>query len=185
VLSKQITVYPVIDLSFNLPETTHTDKSAILTFSLEKLYGHDIVWSVTKDGEAVQPTDILDGELGNEGGTFVFREKGEYTLTPYIADDTGRVFTHTETTKVYPVAGISFDLPAASHTDTALDVSTVLTEADNLNVVWSLTKNGDATALADELEGSLTDEGDTIRFKDKGVYMAEPLKQPIPSRSIQ
>jgi len=171
VLSKQITVYPVIDLSFDLPETTHTDKSTTLTFLLDKLYGHDITWTATKDGETVKPDDILDGTLGNEGGTFVFRNKGEYTLTASITDDTGRVFTHSESTRVYPVAGISIDLPAASHTDKTLDVKTVLTESDGLSVTWNLIKNGEAAVLADEAEGSLTDEGGTIRFKDKGVYM--------------
>ncbi|UWG97460.1 S-layer homology domain-containing protein [Dehalobacter sp. DCM] len=171
VLSKQITVYPVIDLSFDLPETTHTDKSVTLTFQLEKLYGHDIVWTAAKDGETVQPADILNGELGSEGGTFVFKAKGEYTLTAAITDDTGRVFIHTEKTKVYPVAGIAFELPAASHTDTTLEVSTTLTEADGLTVAWNLTKNGETAVLADELEGSLTNDGGKIRFKDKGVYM--------------
>ena len=171
VLSKQITVYPVIDLSFDLPETTHTDKSVTLTFQLEKLFGHDIVWTAAKDGETVQLADILNGELESEGGTFVFKAKGEYTLTAAIMDDTGRVFIHTEKTKVYPVAGIAFELPAASHTDTTLEVSTTLTEADGLTVTWNLTKNGDTAVLADELEGSLTNDGGKIRFKDKGVYM--------------
>ena len=171
VLSRQVTVYPIIDLSFDLPETTHTDKSVVLTFPLEKLYGHDIVWSATKDGEEVQPADILDGTLGNEGGNFVFRHKGEYILTASITDDIGRIFTHRESTKVYPVAGISFDLPSASHTDIALDVSTALTEADGLSVNWSLTKNGETLTIADAADGTLTNDGGTIRFKDKGVYM--------------
>lgn len=171
VLSKTVTVYPVIDLTFDLPETTHTDKSVTLTFPLEKLYGHDIVWTAEKDGETVQATDILDGTLGNDGGTFVFRNKGSYKLTVTITDETGRIFTHTESTKVYPVAGISFTLPAASHTDTTVDVAAALTEADGLSVVWSLTKNGEAAVLSDQLEGTLTDEGGSIRFKDKGVYM--------------
>ena len=171
VLSKQIMVYPVIDLSFDLPQTTHTDKSITLTFLLDKLCGHDIVWTAAKDGETAQTVDILDGELGNEGGTFVFRNKGEYTLTASITDDTGRVFTHSESTRVYPVAGIDFSLPAASHTDTTLDVATTLTGADGMNIAWSLTKNGAAAALGDELEGSLTNDGGKIRFKDKGVYM--------------
>ena len=170
VLSKQIMVYPVIDLSFELPETTYTDKSVTLTFPLEKLYGHDIVWTAAKDGETVQPADILDGGLSNEGGTFVFKTKGEYTLTANITDETGRVFTHTGSTKVYPVVGIAFELPAASHTDTALDVSATLTEADNLTIDWRLTKNGETVVLTDELEGTLTNDGGKIRFKDKGVY---------------
>jgi hypothetical protein len=171
VLSKQITVYPVIDLSFELPETTHTDKSTTITFLLDQLYGHNIEWIAVKDGETVQTADILDGELGDEGGTFVFRNKGEYTLTASITDDTGRIFTHSESSKVYPAAGIAFSLPAASHTDTTLEVVTTLTEADGLNVGWSLTKNGETVAIGDELEGMLTNDGGKIRFKDKGVYM--------------
>ncbi|RJQ39645.1 MAG: S-layer homology domain-containing protein, partial [Nitrospiraceae bacterium] len=171
VLSKQITVYPVINLNFELPETTHTDKSATLTFLPEKLYGHNIVWTAMKDGENVQPADILDGNLSNEGGTFVFKTKGEYALTAAVTDDTGRVFTHTGNTKVYPVVRFAFELPEASHTDTTLEVSTTLTEADGLTVVWSIIKNGEAAVLADELEGALTNDGGKIRFKDKGVYM--------------
>lgn len=171
VLSKQITVYPVIDLSFELPKTTHTDKSATLVFPAKILDGNDIVWSVEKGGEAIQPADILDGDLGNEGGTFVFRNEGEYTLTASITDKTGRIFEHSETTKVYPVAEISFDLPSASHTDTTFNVSTVRTKADDLTVKWSLTKNGEAAELNDELEGMLSNEGGQIRFRDKGVYL--------------
>lgn len=171
VLSKTVTVYPVIDLNFDLPEATHTDKSITLAFTPEKLYGNDIVWTATKDGETVQPADILDGGLENTGGTFVFKIKGSYTLTATITDKTGRVFTHTESTRVYPVAGIDFKLPAASHTDTGLNVAATLTEADGLTVDWRLTKNGETTALADELEGTLTNDGGQIRFKDKGVYL--------------
>ncbi|MPM22379.1 hypothetical protein SDC9_68831 [bioreactor metagenome] len=171
ILSRQITVYPVADVTFELPETLHTDKSVPLSIPLEKLHGHDIIWTAEKDGAAAQLADILDGALGNEGGDIVFKSKGEYTLTATITDETGRVFTHSESTVVYPVAGIAFELPATAHTDTALDIAAVLTEADGLTVNWSLTKNGESAVLADELEGALTDAGGTIRFKDKGVYM--------------
>jgi hypothetical protein len=185
VLPKQITVYPVIDLSFDLPETTHTDKSITLTFPLEKLYGHDIMWTAAKDGETVQPADILDGTLGNEGGTFVFRNKGEYTLTASVTDDTGREFTHSESSKVYPAAGIAFSLPSVSHTDKTLEVATTLTEADGLNIDWSLTKNGEAAVLGDELEGTLTNDGGKIRFKDKGVYMLTGTLADVTGRTFE
>ncbi|MDD3230665.1 MAG: S-layer homology domain-containing protein [Oscillospiraceae bacterium] len=170
VLAKQITIYPVIDLSFELPAATHTDKSVTLTFPLEKLYGHDVVWTATKDGETASPADILDGALENGGGTFAFKTKGEYSLTVTVTDAIGRVFTHTENTKVYPVAEIAFSLPTAAHTDTALDVVTALTEADGLTVDWSLIKNGEAAALTDAVEGTLDNQGGKIRFLDKGVY---------------
>lgn len=171
VLSMQIKVYPVINMNFDMPETTHTDKSTTITYSLENLYGNNIEWSAIKDGEVAKIADIFDGELGNEGGTFVFRNKGEYTLTAWIKDATGRIFSHTESTKVYPVAGISFNLPSVSHTDKELNLSTVLIEANNMNVDWILLKNGEAVELSNELEGKLTNEGGNIRFKDKGVYM--------------
>lgn len=171
ILSRTINIYPILDLSFKLPETTHTDQAVTLTYSLEKLYGHSIAWTATKNGDFVQPEDILEGVLGNEGGTFVFKTKGEYTLTAAITDETDRIFSHSESIKVYPVAEINFELPAASHTDTTLTVSTVLAEAEGLTVNWSLTRNGEAAGLSDALEGTLTNEGGNIRFKDKGVYM--------------
>lgn len=170
VLSKTVTIYPTIDLSFALPETTHTDKSVTLAYSLEALYGYDIVWTAEKDGKVVQPSDILDGTLSNEGGSFVFKSKGTYTLTAMVTDETGRIFIHTERTRVYPVAEIAFTLPEASHTDTALEVTAARTNADGLPVVWSLMKNGESAEIKEELEGSLTNVGGKIRFKDKGVY---------------
>lgn len=169
-LAKTVTIYPTIDLTFALTETTHTDKSVTLDYSLEALYGYDIVWTAEKDGEAVQPADILDGILSNEGGSFVFKSKGTYTLTATVMDKTGRIFIHTERTRVYPVAEIAFTLPEASHTDTALEVTASQTNADGLPVVWSLMKNGESAEIKDELEGSLTNAGGKIRFKDKGVY---------------
>ncbi|BAL01485.1 putative surface layer protein [Oscillibacter valericigenes Sjm18-20] len=169
-LSKTVTVYSVPDLAFDLPETTHTDKSVTLVYSPEVLYGHDIVWTAEKDGAAVQPANILEGTLGNEGGTFAFKSKGSYTLTATVTDKTGRIFTHTESTQVYPVADIAFTLPEAAHTDTDVNVVTTLTDADGLSAVWSLTKNGESAELADSLDGTLTDAGGTVRFKDKGVY---------------
>ena len=171
VLSKQVKVYPVINMNFDLPETTHTDKSTTITYSLEKLYGNTIEWSATKDGEATKIADIIEGDLNNEGGTFVFKNRGAYALTASIKDETGRTFSHTEFTEVYPVEEISFDIPSASHTDKEIHLTTVLTHANDLNVEWSLQKNGEAAELIAELEGKLTNEGGNIRFKDKGVYM--------------
>jgi hypothetical protein len=170
VLSKSVKVYPVIDLAFDLPETTHTDKSVTLAYAPEKLYGHDILWTAEKNGEGVRPTDILEGELGSEGGTYAFKFKGSYILTATVTDETGRIFAHMEKTTVYPVADITFTLPTASHTDSTVDIVTTLMQADGLPVTWSLTKNGEPIVLADEVEGSLTDMGGKIRFKEMGVY---------------
>lgn len=169
-LSKTVTIYPAIDLNFTLPETTHTDKSITLAFPLESLYGHNIVWTAEKDGKEVLPADILDGTLSIEGGSFVFKDKGSYTLTATVKDETGRIFTHSESSKVYPVAEIAFTLPEASHTDITVETTATRANADGLPVTWSLIKNGESVKVADELEGSLTENGGKIRFKNKGVY---------------
>lgn len=169
-LSKTVMVYPVIDLKFELPDTTHTDKSVTLSYIPEKLYGHDIVWTAEENGKSVRPADILEGTLSNEGGTFAFKSRGSYTLTATITDVAGRIFTHSESSKVYPVVGIIFTLPSVSHTDSTMEVTTTLTEADGLPVVWSLTKNGEPADISEEVDGSLTDSGGKIRFKDKGVH---------------
>jgi hypothetical protein len=171
VLSKQIKVYPVINMNFELPKTTHTDKSTTIIYSLENLHGKTIEWLATKDGESTNLADILEGDLNNEGGTFAFKNSGEYALTASIKDETGRVFSHMESTKVYPVAGISFDMPLASHTDKEIHLTTVLTNANNLNVEWRLQKNGEIAELSKDVEGKLSNEGGSIRFKDKGVYL--------------
>lgn len=185
VLSKSIVVYPVADVSFSLPATTHTDKSVTILLSPENLYGLDVAWTVTKDGETVQAGDVLDGGLTNEGGTFVFKSKGQYSLTATATDATGRSFTHSQTVDVYPVADISFDLPDAGHTDKTVDVKTTLTETDGLTVVWSLTRHGDDVTLSDYLEGSLNDNGGNIRFKEKGVYVLKAAVTDNTGRSFE
>jgi hypothetical protein len=93
-LSKTVTVYPVLDLTFDLPETTHTDKSVTLAYAPASSGRRK------KTAKRLPLTDILDGALGSEGGTFAFKSKGGYTLTAAVTDETGRVFTHMESTKV-------------------------------------------------------------------------------------
>jgi hypothetical protein len=159
----------VADVTFELPENPHTDKSVPLAIPLEKHHGHDIVWTAEKDASGAARRHS-GRRAWQRGRRHLFKSKGKYA-------DSGnhrrnrRVFTHSESTVVYPVAGIAFELPATAHTDTALEVTAALTEADGLTVNWSLTKNGEPAVLADELEGSLTDAGGTIRFTGKGVYM--------------
>ncbi|WP_353852760.1 S-layer homology domain-containing protein [Dehalobacter restrictus] len=169
VFSKNITVYPVIDTGFDLPEYTHTDKMVTITNDAE-LDGPDIVWSVAGDSEAVQWDSVIDGTLPNEGGTIAFMEKGRYTLTASTTDATGRTFAHSEDIEVYPVTGVAFELPAAAHTDTVIELTAALTEMDGLAAEWSLARNSEQVPIGDYIEGSLTDNGGSIRFLDKGVY---------------
>lgn len=169
VYSQTVTVYPVIDVSFGLPETTHTDKTVTIAESAE-LGNLSIAWSVTKDGVAAELDGVISGSLGNGGGTVQFTDKGSYTLTASATDETGRSFTHSETVIVYPVPNVAFELPATAHTDTTIELGTTLTEMDGLTAEWSLTRGGEAVALSDYIDGTLTNDGGSIRFMDKGVY---------------
>lgn len=169
VYSQTITVYPVIDVSFDLPETTHTDKTVTIAESAE-LGDLSITWSLTKDGAEAELDTALSGSLGNDGGTIQFADKGSYTLTASATDENGREFTHSETVTVYPVEDVAFELPSTTHTDTTIELDTTLTEMDGLTAEWSLTRGGEAVALSDYIDGTLTNDGGSIRFMSKGVY---------------
>ena len=169
VYSQTITVYPVINVSFDLSKTLHTDETATVT-AASGLGNLNIAWSLTKDGSAAELDAAVDGNLSNDGGTIAFKGKGSYTLTASVTDATGRSFTHTESVTVYPVPGVAFEFPATSHTDTTIELQTVLTEMDGLTAEWSLTRNGDAVTPGDYIDGALTNKGGSIRFKEKGVY---------------
>ena len=168
--SQRIKVYPVVGIAFELPQHTHTDKTVSIEVATTGLGNLDIVWSATKDGEAVAWDTAIDGDLSNEGGTITFKEKGGYGITATVTDDTGRSFSHSSSITVYPVASVDFDLPEKAHTDTTIDLITTLSEMDGLSINWGLTRNGEVVAIGDYLEGELTNAGGAIRFKEKGVY---------------
>ncbi|OLN30074.1 EF hand domain/PKD domain protein [Desulfosporosinus metallidurans] len=170
ICTKSIIVYPVVDVSFDLPEYTHTDRTVTIA-TYAKLDGLNIVWSVAKDGEVAQLESIIEGSLGSDGGTVAFKTKGSYAITATVTDATGRSFTHSESVAIFPVAGVAFELPATAHTDTSIELVTSLTEMDGLTAEWSLTKNGEAVAISDAIDGSLTNAVGKIRFKQKGVYL--------------
>ena len=112
-----ISIYPVVTAAFTLPETTHTDKSVAVELSTENLGSNAVVWSLEKDGAAVDIGTALTGTLDSTGGTVLFKEKGSYTLTATITNELGKVITAQNSITVYPVAEIKLTLPTVSHTD--------------------------------------------------------------------
>ena len=167
--TEKITVYPVIGIDFDLPDTAHTDTSIDLPVSLTDAAGLKVEWSLTKNGDPVSISDAIDGKLSDDGGTIRFTDKGVYALTAQIIDETGRVFTASSTTTVYPVGSVGFYLPEITHTDTEVQVETSF---ENLGgeAEWTLTKDGEPVVWEDCVEGSLDNDGGTIRFRVKGSY---------------
>ena len=163
-----ISIYPVVTAAFTLPETTHTDKSVAVELTTENLGSNAVVWSLEKDGTAVDMETALSGELTATGGTVLFKEKGSYTLTASITDELGKVITAQDNITVYPVAEVKLTLPAVSHTDKTITLQTETKEADGLTVIYTLTRNGEPAETDAFIEGTLSDG--SIRFKEKGVY---------------
>jgi len=163
-----ISIYPVVMAAFTLPETTHTDKSVAVELSTENLGRNAVVWSLEKDGSAVDVEAALAGTLDSTGGTVLFKEKGSYTLTASITDELGKVITAQDSITVYPVAEVKLTLPAVSHTDKSIPLKTETKEAEGHAVTYSLTRNGEPTQTGSFIEGTLSDG--SIRFKEKGVY---------------
>lgn len=167
----EIAVLPVVKINVTAPKTAHTDTPAALSVSTEELGNLPLVWSVAKDGREAVFSDCIEGKPDNTGGAVRFREKGEYTLTAAAADPSGRMFSGTADTKVYPVAAFSFDLPATTHTDTPVKIAVKSSDLQNMTADWTVFYNGKIVAPAAVLDGRLTNEGGTVRFTKKGSYI--------------
>jgi len=163
-----ISIYPVVTAAFTLPETTHTDKSVAVELTTENLGSNAVVWSLEKDGAALDMETALSGALDSIGGTVLFKEKGVYKLTASITDELGKVITAQDSINVYPIAEVKLTLPAVSHTDKTVALKTETKEAEGLAATYSLTRNGEPAQTGSFIEGALSDG--SIRFKEKGVY---------------
>lgn len=171
----EIEVLPVVELSLQVPKTAHTDTPAVITAESKELGGLSVNWSVTKDGQETTLSGCTEGTLDNVGGSVRFREKGVYALTASVTDKSGRVFTTTAEIKVYPVAVFSFTLPETAHTDEAVTVSVTSSELQDMKAEWTILHNGESVPPADVLEGTLTNEGGSVRFTKKGSYTLKAI----------
>jgi hypothetical protein len=165
-----IEVYPVPQLTLNMLKAAHTDSTIYVTVESKDLGNLDIVWQLEKDEKQVSLKDCINGNLTNEGGSIQFKEKGRYTLRAVVIDITGRRFEAAAPITVYPVASFTFSLPATTHTDKEIALMVTSSEIGDMKAVWSITKNGKDAVLSDCIDGLLSNEGGTIRFKEKGVY---------------
>ena len=114
-----IEIYPVVSAGFKLPETAHTDTAVAVELSTENLGINEVVWSLEKDGTAIDITEGILGELNSQGGTVMFKEKGNYVLNAAITDGLGKTVNASDTINVYPVSEVKLELPVF-HTDKPL-----------------------------------------------------------------
>lgn len=165
-----ITVFPVVTVKFTLPQIAHTDTSLAVDLKTENLGENNVVWTVTKDSEAIDIAKAITGELVNTGGAIQFKEHGSYTLTAAITDTLGKATSVSQSVVIYPVAEVKLKLPNLSHTDKMVTLQTESKNAEGLTAHWTLTKDGAPVELKSQIEGNVSLADSNIRFKEKGVY---------------
>lgn len=161
-----VTVYPVITVSVELTEETHTDQAATASVELTNAGPLPVVWSISKNGIPATP----DNTLTNSGGTISFTEKGDYTVTAAVTDKAGRTFSDSKTIKAYPIPKITFDLSGAVYTDDVLSVNTTLADMDGLTATWYVDNTYGFQDWDTYIDGKLDNNGGSIRFIRAGVY---------------
>ena len=169
--SQSIKVLPVINIAFELPEYSHTDKPISIDVKATELGELDLVWSVIKDGENVAWDTAIEGTLSNEGGSITLKEKGNYSVIATCTDEKERSYRHEASIIIYPTINMDFKLLDKAHTDKSINLNVVSSESlEDTTLIWSLTRNGENVTLSDYIEGEFTSAGGVIHFKDKGAY---------------
>ena len=168
--SKNITVYPVPNITFDLAEAVHTDDVLSVNTVLTDMEDLTAVWYVDNTYGFQDWDTYVDGKLTNNGGSIRFKRAEVYDLQARVIDPTGRVFRfNSGKVEVLPVLSLTFELPANGYTDTQIDLRT---RGNNnvLPVEWTLMKNGGIIPLDQAVSGILNAQGGKIHFTEVGEY---------------
>lgn len=164
--SADITVYPVGSAGFYLPEIFHTDDTVTVEAIFDEIGKKSATWTLTRDGAPI----TLESTLGNSGGQLTVSKSGEYVLTASFTDDGDREYSYSQSFKVYPVPTVSYELPERIHTDTVVALSVDSANLDGLTVEWLVDNTFGYQDWNTFVDGTLTNDGGSIRFKRAGVY---------------
>ena len=167
---QSIDIYPVVSAEFKLPETAHTDTTIDVDLSTENLGDDPVAWSVQRDGKEIDFDTNITGELTNTGGLIIFNNIGTYQLTAVITDELGKEIKVSDVIKIYPVGEIKLELDKITYTDKNITLRTETKNTDDMDLIWSLTRNGEEVNISEFIEGNISLENSIIGFKEKGVY---------------
>lgn len=168
--AKTIQIYPVFEVMVSTEKYAHTDKEFVVTTSLSDNVTQQLNWHIYKDGQEVKWQDTVIGTLTNVGGKIQLKEPGCYTLKAAAFDKTSKEFSGTADIEILPVVEINLQTPKTAHTDTLAVFSTQVKNLGNLSIVWNTSKNGAEKPVSECAAGSLTNEGGSLKFKEKGDY---------------
>ncbi|HZJ99952.1 MAG TPA: S-layer homology domain-containing protein [Tissierellaceae bacterium] len=170
-VSDVIKIYPVGEIKLELDKITHTDKRITLKTETKNTEDMDLIWSLTRNGEEVNVSEFIEGDISSEDSIIGFKEKGVYNLTLSAIDETGRTYTEKVSITVYPVGSAGFYLPEIFHTDDEIKIEATFEEIGNHDAVWSLIKDDKEVKLSDFVSENLTNDGGIVSFPHKGEYI--------------
>lgn len=165
-----IIVYPVGSAGFYLPEIFHTDKTVHVEAIFSEIGSHAASWSLTHDGKEVSLDDMTVGMLNNSGGELKFHTKGSYVLKAEFTDDGGRSYSYEQSFVVYPVPVVSYSLPKHAHTDSDIVIQAETADLEGLTIEWLVDNTFGFQDWPTYVDGKLTNDGGTLRFKRAGIY---------------
>lgn len=165
-----IIVYPVGSAGFYLPEIFHTDKTVRVEAVFSEIGSHAARWSLTHDGRSVSLADMTVGMLNNSGGELKFYTKGSYVLKAEFTDEGGRSYSYEQSFVVYPVPAVSYSLPKHAHTDSDIGIQAETADLEGLTIEWLVDNTFGFQDWSTYVEGRLTNDGGTLRFKRAGIY---------------
>ena len=154
-------VWPLIDLTLDMPEAIPVDQSASVS-----LHGTDlsVMWKVTaEDGTVFTPA------LYKEGGEITFPAVGTYTVTASVTDELGSTFHASGAIQVWDTMQLAFRLPEFVHPDETVKVKMASEHLGQSKIAWSLTVDGKPVRLTDGIKGSLDNDGGSLKFKRTGT----------------
>ena len=163
--SDTITVLPVGSLQFSMADMEYVGNRVPVV--MDKLFNPDgavITWSAQKDGAAC----IIDlSNLDNDGGTVIFPEPGEYTLTATLRDSNGKTATASQSITIIFKAALTVTAPDSIHIGTKFPVG--ISGAGSLPVSWGVKLGGRPVTL-DSNTGFLSNDGGTLAMFSEGTY---------------
>ena len=163
--SDTITVLPVGSLQFSMADMEYAGNRVPVV--MDKLFNPDgavIAWSAQKDGAAC----LIDlSTLDNDGGTVIFPESGEYTLTATLRDSSGKTATASQSITIIFKAALTVTAPDSIHIGTRFPVG--ISGAGSLPVSWGV-KFGGRPVTLDSNTGFLSNDGGTLALYAEGTY---------------
>lgn len=163
--SDTITVLPVGSLQFSMADMEYVGNRVPVV--MDKLFNPDgstVTWSAQKDGAAC----LIDlSNLDNDGGTVIFPEPGEYTLTATLRDSNGKTATASQSITIIFKAALTVTAPDSIHIGTKFPVG--ISGAGSLPVSWGVKLGGRPVTL-DSNTGFLSNDGGMLAMFEEGTY---------------